>query len=205
MSEGPTPAFSHLMVDLETVGTGADAPIVQVAAVRFDPLGGIMSPGPTAEFFRGVELTSPGQGPIDPATLLWWLSRNAETRTRVFLMDNEGGCPPRLPLRDVLVGLAAFMCGARVGTVWANAPTFDNTILREAAKRCGVSALSDALHFPRDRCFRTLRALGRDLDIAEPGPLPGHREHDALCDARQQARHASVILRTLATMKAATV
>lgn len=198
MLEASRPA---LMIDLETVGTRSDAPILQVAAVSFDlDAQGDGLGGP--EFFRNVLLEDAGQGPIDAATLLWWLQQDPAARTRVFSETGGEGSPRRrIGLRQSLVELAAFVRTTfpeKVPDVWACAPTFDLAMLRNAGRRNEVQALGELFGFRNERCFRTLRKLGDDLGIKGP---PGGVEHDALADARSQARHAVTILRTLRLSK----
>ena len=61
----------HIMIDLETMGTRADAPIVSIGAVAFD------AKGIDREFYCTVSLHSAVRSGavIDPSTVMWWLVR----------------------------------------------------------------------------------------------------------------------------------
>lgn len=162
------------MVDIETLGTSAGSAILSVGAVEF----GVSGPGPS--FYRGVDLDSAlavGQV-VDGSTVKWWLRQSAEAREAV---SGEGS-----HLSEVLLMLQGFV-GDR--PVWGNGAAFDNAILREAFRLCGLMPWSHR----QDRCYRTLAALAPQVSAPE-------REgtyHNARQDARHQARHAAAIFRAL--------
>lgn len=92
--------YTHLMLDMETMGNSPDAPIVSIGAVFFDP-----STGNTgAEFYQVVSLESSmsfGMKP-DASTIQWWLKQSSEARSAI-LVDGAMG------LREVLELLADFI------------------------------------------------------------------------------------------------
>ncbi|MDM3348653.1 exonuclease [Citrobacter sp. Cf116] len=92
--------YTHLMVDMETMGNGPDAPIVSIGAVFFDP-----STGNTgAEFYQVVSLESSmsfGMKP-DASTIQWWLKQSSEARSAILVDETMG-------LRESLELLADFI------------------------------------------------------------------------------------------------
>ncbi|EIC2136778.1 3'-5' exoribonuclease, partial [Citrobacter freundii] len=92
--------YTHLMVDMETMGNSPDAPIVSIGAVFFDP-----STGNTgAEFYRVVSLESSmsfGMKP-DASTIQWWLKQSSEARSAILVDEAMG-------LRESLELLADFI------------------------------------------------------------------------------------------------
>ncbi|CAM7540570.1 3'-5' exoribonuclease Rv2179c-like domain-containing protein [Citrobacter freundii] len=106
--------YTHLMVDLETMGSGPDAPIVSIGAVYFDP-----STGNTgAEFYQVVSLESSmsfGMKP-DASTIQWWLKQSSEARSAI-LVDGPWGCVKPLNywltslLKMLLTVVTLFSCG----------------------------------------------------------------------------------------------
>jgi hypothetical protein len=74
--------------------------------------------------------------------------------------------------------------------VWGNGAAFDNVLVAEALRRCGMKP---AWNYYNDRCYRTLKNLRPDVKLIRLGT-----HHDALDDARSQADHA---IRLLASLK----
>jgi len=184
--------MKDVMLDLETIGIGRDAAVVQVAAVRFDPflqvegfagLGAISTP--EGSFNRRVSLMSPDLGSIDGPTLRFWLDQPERTRQQVF--EHEGS----KELRTVLGEFAEWYRGAE--RCWACPPGFDVRILNEAYKRLGFE--KSPIHFRHERDFRTLRWIGNNLKVAEPEFVG--KEHDALDDAHHQAGWAIQVLQRI--------
>lgn len=72
---------NHLMIDLETMGTKPNAPVVAIGAVFFDPLSGELGP----EYYTAVNLASAmEQGAVpDGDTIIWWLKQSPEARSAI--------------------------------------------------------------------------------------------------------------------------
>lgn len=63
--------MNHLMIDLETMGSKTNAPIVSIGAIFFEPKTAELGP----EFYTVVNLESAmhqGASP-DGDTIIWWL------------------------------------------------------------------------------------------------------------------------------------
>ncbi|HAO2825496.1 TPA: exonuclease, partial [Escherichia coli] len=72
----------HLMIDLETMGTNTNAPIVVIGAVFFDPQTGEIGP----VFYIVISLTdamNTGAVP-DGGTIEWWLKQSSEARAAIL-------------------------------------------------------------------------------------------------------------------------
>ncbi len=187
-----------IMVDLETLGVGPGAMIVQIAAVRFDADAGDSGyiSTPEATFNFNVSL-HPDDGVIEPDTLLFWMRQSDDARRRVFSPATIHG--------RIAQGLTSFADwvyrGGRFHRVWANSPSFDLRLLKDAwrAKNPTLPESIWPITHRHERDFRTLRKVGEALGV-EP-PVRVGVEHDALDDACHQAGHAILILRTLARAK----
>lgn len=84
----PVRLFTHLMLDLETMGKKPGAPIVSMGAVFFDPITGETG----GEFYRVICLESSmyfGAKP-DAGTILWWLKQSSEARSAIVVDDAQG-------------------------------------------------------------------------------------------------------------------
>lgn len=175
----------HLMIDLETMGKNPDAPIISIGAIFFDPQTGDMGP----EFSKTIDLETAG-GVIDRNTIKWWLKQSREAQSAI--MTDE------IPLDDALLQLREFIdenSGEFFVQVWGNGANFDNTILRRSYERQGIPC---PWRYYNDRDVRTIVELGKaiDFDARTAIPFEGER-HNALDDARYQAKYVSAIWQKL--------
>ncbi|MBA8129391.1 MULTISPECIES: exonuclease [Citrobacter] len=183
--------YTHLMVDMETMGNSPDAPIVSIGAVFFDP-----STGNTgAEFYRVVSLESSmsfGMKP-DASTIQWWLKQSSEARSAILVDEAMGLLETLELLADFIAENAAN--GTHTVQLWGNGCSFDNVILRRAY------ALTDtpfAVPFWNDRDVRTMVELGKSVGINPRYDIPFEGDmHNALSDARHQIKYVSAIWQRL--------
>lgn len=167
----------HVMLDIETMGTGPDAAIVAIGAVKFDPFlfhKGYAVGKPTG-FYAAIDLTSSMEsgGVVDGGTVMWWLQQTGAARSA--LLDGN-------PLELSLQHFSDWYGSDRNVPVWGNGATFDNVIVRRAYQRLGLDA---PWSHRVDRCFRTLKNL---FPGVEPPPQIG-TSHNALDDALWQAEY----------------
>ncbi|HGX8655151.1 3'-5' exoribonuclease [Escherichia coli] len=175
----------HLMIDLETMGKNPDAPIISIGAIFFDPQTGDMGP----EFSKTIDLETAG-GVIDRDTIKWWLKQSREAQSAI--MTDE------IPLDDALLQLREFIdenSGEFFVQVWGNGANFDNVILRRSYERQGIPC---PWRYCNDRDVHTIVELGKaiDFDARTAIPFEGER-HNALDDARYQAKYVSAIWQKL--------
>ncbi|WP_053270585.1 exonuclease [Escherichia coli] len=175
----------HLMIDLETMGKNPDAPIISIGAIFFDPQTGDMGP----EFSKAIDLDTAG-GVIDRDVIKWWLKQSREAQSAI--MTDE------IPLDDALLQLREFIdenSGEFFVQVWGNGANFDNVILRRSYERQGIPC---PWRYCNDRDVRTIVELGKaiDFDARTAIPFEGER-HNALDDARYQAKYVSAIWQKL--------
>ncbi len=178
----------HLMIDLETMGTNTNAPIVVIGAVFFDPQTGEIGP----VFYIVISLTdamNTGAVP-DGGTIEWWLKQSSEARAAI-LTD-------QVKLKDALSQFREFIneySDEKFVQVWGNGATFDNAILRISYERLDIPC---PWRYHNDRDVRTIVELGKtiDFDARTVIPFEGVR-HNALDDARHQAKYVSAIWQKL--------
>ncbi|HFP5678598.1 TPA: 3'-5' exoribonuclease [Escherichia coli] len=177
--------WHHLMIDLETMGKNPDAPINALAGKFFDPATGEMGP----EFSKTIDLETAG-GVIDRDTIKWWLKQSREAQSAILTDE--------IPLDDALLQLREFIdenSGEFFVQVWGNGANFDNVILRRSYERQGIPC---PWRYTNDRDVRTMVALGlvMDFDARSVITFEGER-HNALHDARYQAKYVSAIWQKL--------
>ncbi|MCD4331407.1 3'-5' exoribonuclease [Escherichia coli] len=178
-------AWHHLMIDLETMGTGPDAQIASIGAVFFDPQTGEMGP----VFNKTIDMKT-GGGTVNISTIEWWLQQSSEARTAI-LTD-------KIPMDDALLQFREFIdenSGEFFVQVWGNGSNFDNVILRRSYERQEIPC---PWRYTNDRDVRTIVALGlvMDFDARSVITFEGER-HNALHDARYQAKYVSAIWQKL--------
>ncbi|HAV9488827.1 TPA: exonuclease [Escherichia coli] len=177
--------WHHLMIDLETMGKNPDAPINSLAGKFFDPATGEMGP----EFSKTIDLETAG-GVIDRDTIKWWLKQSREAQSAILTDE--------IPLDDALLQLREFInenSGEFFVQVWGNGANFDNVILRRSYERQEIPC---PWRYTNDRDVRTIVALGlvMDFDARSVITFEGER-HNALHDARYQAKYVSAIWQKL--------
>jgi len=166
----------HAMIDLETLGVGPRAVIVQVGICFFDP----WAPKHVADLEGHSWNVDPEScaslgGQYDGSTIMWWLAQSAVTR--------EGIAPgaSRWVMRSVLNVLTAVMQrGAAVEGVWAQGAAFDIPILEHYFSTAGLEV---PWGYGRVRDTRTVywaaESLGWQRDRSTTA-------HSALADCRAQ-------------------
>jgi exodeoxyribonuclease VIII len=189
--------YTDIMLDLETLGTGNNAAIIQIGAVAFNADGenGSLwtnSPDSLAELGQGFRVNvnlaeSRHPGIIDASSVEWWLQQSQEARDSIT--KTEGRLELGAALEAFVRWLYTVTPKVRALRVWSNGPTFDETILRAAFTRYGAPL---PLSFRGSRCCRTMIELaelhGWNRKEAASGAPQDITKHDALSDAVFQAR-----------------
>lgn len=182
--------MNHLMIDLETMGNKPTAPIVSIGAVLFDPQSGALG----EEFYTAVQLeSSMAQGAVpDGDTIIWWLKQSPEARAAICADD-------AMPVVAALSELSHFINrhadNPKYLKVWGNGANFDNVIIRGAYERVGHIC---PWQFWNDQDVRTMVTLGRAIGFDPKRDMPFDGEaHNALADARHQAKYVSAIWQRL--------
>lgn len=176
----------HIMIDLETMGTRPNAPIIAIGAVAFSPDrqhkdGEVVLGGIHGNFHEIIDLAwAVRDGAVmDPETVIWWLGQSDAARQAVTCR----GIEPRIALERFALWLEKF----DVEGVWGNGASFDNVLLSETYARCKIKT---PWAFWKDRCYRTVKNLYPSVPMVRLGT-----HHNALDDARSQAEHLLAINR----------
>lgn len=181
--------MQHLMIDVETMGNKPNAPIISIGAVLFEPGTGEIG----QEYYAVADLESSmvRDAAADPGTILWWLKQSAEARAAIT-------SDSRVHITNAIGGLTRLIeehSSRDSIQVWGNGATFDNVILRATFERHGMSC---PWNFWNDRDVRTIVELGKAIGINPKHDIPFDGDmHNALADARHQAKYVSVIWQKL--------
>ncbi len=162
---------THVMMDLETLGTRAGCAILSVGLVSFT-MGGRIGPGWHANI--STESCVAAGLHIDPKTQAWWEAQSQEARD-ALLVD-------QVPLADAVNEAHYRFRQSGALCVWSQGAGFDAVIWEEACRQLGVTV---PWRFYNVRDTRTIYALAsvRGDDVLREGT-----HHNALDDARHQVR-----------------
>jgi DNA polymerase III epsilon subunit-like protein len=172
--------FSHLMLDIETMGTESFSSIVSIGAVEFDP-----ETGETGkEFYANIDLQSCLDCglTVSASTINWWLKQSEQARKDL----TKGKV---LSLAAALLEFANF-CNKDY-EIWGNSARFDCGILQNAYTKLNLSLPWD---YRKERCVRTLVSFRPE--IKQNFVFKG-TAHNALADCYHQIGYCSEIYRSL--------
>lgn len=182
------PHLPHLMLDIETLGTGPDACIIQVGAVAFCPEQNLISP-PHAVFELNVRHDSDPMSRGGMETVAWWIRQAIENRSLADRVFSQRGAQD---MSVVCRALREYLCVHETQYLWSCGPTFDSALMQAAFRRHEVSW---PLPYNADRDFRTLHMFAELLGVEKP-PFLGMK-HTGGDDALHQAGFAILIMQRM--------
>ena len=177
----------NVMLDLETFGTGNDAAVISIGAVKFTQTRVI------DRFHVGIDPASSESAglKINAATVMWWLDPERAAAWAAWCALEKVDLPLALtgfsmwcdePPTDS--GDQTHKQGDKL-PIWGNGATFDNVILRSSYAACG---LKYPAAFYLDKCYRTAKGLAPEVKLVRIGT-----HHSAVDDAESQAVHLQEI------------
>lgn len=164
--------LSDIMIDLETLSTSANASILTIGAIKFDPFNSEIDNPNCEKFYVKVNLDSCDELGLDvsDATIEWWSKQSKEAQEEAF--NAEG----RIHIREAFNQLYKFCWGAK--RVWSHGAAFDIVICENVFRKLNKAV---PWNFWEVRDTRTLFDLG--INPQRPPVL----KHHALEDAWNQA------------------
>jgi hypothetical protein len=177
--------MTHMMLDLETVGTDANSVILSVGAVMFFPF--------DFEVVSKHYWVFPFQAQLDlgrdisPSTLAWWMTQTPEaqavfqdsikTTTTGFVED----------VREITA------LADSSHAVWGNGAAFDNAMMRNLSSQLGIKP---EWPWRKDSCYRTIgrmatAKLGNTSWYPNSPAAMRGVHHNAIDDAMWQAKALS--------------
>ncbi len=174
--------MKHVMFDLETMATTANAVILSIGAVKFDLENNKID---NDGFYASLSIDDQiAEGRvISESTLIWWMAQIKEAQ-QVFV-------EPKQTLESALISLIDWL-GHNKRCPWSNGADFDLPMLAHAFTAHGMEV---PWEFWNSRCVRTYRSLPIAKQVAKPEAAVAHNAlHDAVAQARHvQAIHAALI------------
>lgn len=160
---------THVMIDLETLGTNVDSQILSIGACSFGP------DGIGSTFYKVIELPRDAHVKCTPGTLEFWLDQPKAARSIIW------DAVDKVQLDEALINLSHWLQSLEgEHIIWANGTKFDLGMLEYQYKLHSNGFVPWAHN--ADRCMRTLRAYVGSIHFDFNG-IP----HYALDDAKWQA------------------
>lgn len=178
LSKGEIPEREgcHVMVDIETWGTGPAAIPISIGAVKFYPNEKPFGWG--EQFYTAIDPLSCAMVglQVDMGTIMFWMDK----KQRVAL--DEWLDQPKVDIHNALAGFAQWY-GDKEFPTWSRGPDFDAVILNTAFKVIGMER---PWGHQKNRDVRSIQGL-MDWSWKAPGfeEAAGHK-HNALADAIKQ-------------------
>ena len=162
--------MTHIMIDIETMGTAPGSAIVSLGAVVFDPLAGTL--GET--FYQVTSLDSCLEAGLttEAGTILWWMQQSDAARAQLTAPDAQ-------PLIPALSDFTSWWQHQGGQFIWGHGANFDEPLLSAAYRAVGAAP---PWKFWDARCTRTIFALTGERPDRAKGT-----HHNALDDAKAQA------------------
>lgn len=157
----------HIMVDVETLATTADACILTIGAQQFSPYT-TQNFEELRYFYTRVEIDSQENRNVDENTISWWSKQPEASKEEAFSEEN------RVPLRTALEELSPLIWQSDF--MWINDPIFEVNILGNAYNYYDMPL---PWRYYRVRDTRTIYSVTPNL-VRPPAT------HHALEDCRRQ-------------------
>lgn len=175
--------LKHVMCDLETLATVADAVIMSIGAVKFDLDSDLID---DAGFYASISIDSnlEAKRRTQENTLIWWMGQTAAAQ-KVFTEAKQTLATALVEFADWIGDDADKVC------MWSNGADFDLPMLQHAYVQHGMEV---PWKFWNNRCFRTYKNLPQARQVKFTGD---GIKHNAMSDALNQARHLQLIQRVV--------
>jgi inhibitor of KinA sporulation pathway (predicted exonuclease) len=167
--------MTHIMIDIETLGTNNDSQILSIGACEFDAEGIVSN-----TFYNAIRLKDNEHVKTTPSTLEFWASQG--NGLSKLLADSN-----RKPMCEVLLRLSTHF-NWEDARIWANGTKFDISMLESVYKSNDLAPWK----YNADRCMRTLKEFAGKIDVSFEGT-----KHHALDDAIWQAKYVAAACKKL--------
>lgn len=171
---------THIMLDIETLGTSSNSLVLSIGAVEFS-----LSGATFRQFSINLPVLEQIINPaveVDMDTIKWWKSQSEEAKKALLSKK------PSKTVKEGLLAFAGFIKAFENPLLWGNGCTFDNVILRNLFK-------SFNLEFPTpyysDMDVRTIvNVCGYEKVNQLAGKFEGTK-HDVIADCLHQVKLVS--------------
>jgi exodeoxyribonuclease VIII len=175
--------LKHVMIDVETLGTGEAAVVASVAAVAFNA-SSVLEDGGFYSTLNWQEQLDSG-GTVTEGTIRFWLKQPDAARNA---LTNGVGAHVTEALSALRAWFVKSGMSGKDFCVWAKGPQFDLALVRSLCRRFGVEC---PWTYWQERDVRTALMLSCAYEVGRP---QGSDEHHAFDDAVFQAKQVQRFL-----------
>lgn len=177
----------HIMLDLETMGTKHCPPILQIAAVTFDPISPI---GIISKFNAYISLANNIRAGLlpEPETMEWWNKQSSEAKQQVLEASNRS----QLSLFDACYSFKNWIEDVKNENnadylgVWGNGSLFDIRIMNDVFGKLNIPI---PWKYNEDRDMRTIVDIANTLTGFDHKSVPFEgTAHNAVDDCQHQIK-----------------
>jgi hypothetical protein len=173
--------MNDISIDLETLGTAYNAPILSIGAQLFDRDTGKLG----ATFYRKVDMDDAMRfGQVAGSTIRWWMEQSDAARSEFKHTD---GAVSLTAATSSFCSWVVSVSKVEHVRLWGNGATFDLGILEYAILQTGV-AKSLPCRYYNMRDMRTTLDDAFNGDAKRAGVKRTGTHHNALADATYQAQ-----------------
>jgi exodeoxyribonuclease VIII len=179
--------YNHVMIDIETMGSGVDAAVFRLTAVPFN-----MATGDTAEPFDyniSMESEMMEGFNIDVSTVKWWMQQDEEARKTFY--EAEG-----IHTQTVFLMFDEWLEKNQPEMLWANGASFDFAIIRNHYRK--ITGLKDWPYFRQENCIRSFTNMYPD--IKKNAKFEG-TPHNSIDDCKHQIKVLRQTMKKLGVLK----
>ncbi|MGR5253618.1 3'-5' exonuclease [Vibrio astriarenae] len=177
--------MKHVMIDIETMGSNHNAPVLQIGARAFD-LDGSLGAKLNVHVSMEDQVDNYGRKP-DASTVLWWMQQSDAARS-ALVEGQESLEVLTLPL--ALAQLSEFISQVDGAVVWGNGASFDITILEAAYEAIGKV---EPWKFWNVRDVRTIMMFDHE-GVKKSTPFDGVA-HEAVADCDHQIKYMTQVMK----------
>jgi hypothetical protein len=183
-------SMKHVMIDIETLGSSADAVILSIGLVHFNPsTNEIVS---SAEFRCPRKLQEDMGRHVDPQVEAWWSRQSPEAQARLTEEPLYGNVNKMMS--DVWKWLDNVCSNPWDLGIWAKGPSFDLVLCRDLAKQLDQKWKG---HYSREYCVRTMLMIAKAKGWDDILGMEPELAHGAEADAIHQAKQVMAVMRRL--------
>lgn len=182
--------MKHIMIDIETMSSQANAAIISIGLAEFDPKSG--------EITRQLEVRNTFEAQqtegrhFSPDTVEWWLRQSRDAQQALLAK------PRHDTAKGMMAAVSAWILEAHSSQwergLWAKGPTFDLKLMRHHYEEL---ALPCPWHFSREYCVRTMLMIAKANGWDDILAMEPEVAHGALSDAIHQAVQVMAVMERL--------
>jgi hypothetical protein len=173
--------MEHVMIDIETLGTGRDAVILSMAAVKFDKKEVYEEAGLYLKLNWQDQLNNGGT--VTENTIRFWFDMVYKDNNMYNTLNKNSIISPNRAIMALSTWFQENITDKNACCVWANGPSFDLSLIGDLYRRFGETSLP--WPFWTERCVRTAKMMNGVDTIKRPKEsTPHHAFEDAVYQAK---------------------